>query len=83
MRGRDILTWYHRFNPAVTLGLVITGNLPWFRGLVLLPAQLLGAITAAGIVSGIIPGDINTTQTTLANEMSSAQGVFLEMVCLC
>ncbi|KAK6442642.1 Aquaporin-1 [Oleoguttula sp. CCFEE 5521] len=56
-----------------------TGNLPWFRGLMLLSAQLLGAITAAGSVQVIIPGNINTTQTTLANAVSPAQGLFLEI----
>lgn len=67
------------FNPAVTLGMVITGTLPAIRGLLLLPAQLLGAICAAAVVSCIIPGDIRTVETTLAPEMSSAQGVFFEM----
>ncbi|KAJ3533334.1 hypothetical protein NM208_g8034 [Fusarium decemcellulare] len=32
------------FNPAVTLGLCISGQLPWMRALFLFPAQLLGAI---------------------------------------
>lgn len=68
------------FNPAVTLGMVITGTLPPVRGLVLLPAQILGAICAAAVVSSIIPGDIAIVQTTLAPNMSIARGLFLEMV---
>jgi aquaporin related protein len=32
------------FNPAVTLGMVITGTLPVVRGLIFLPVQLLGGI---------------------------------------
>lgn len=68
------------FNPAVTLGMVITGTLPPVRGLVLLPAQVLGAICAAAVVSSIIPGDIAIVQTTLAPNMSIARGLFLEMV---
>lgn len=68
------------FNPAVTLGMVITGTLPPMRGLVLLPAQLLGGICAAAVVSVIIPVDIALVQTTLAPNMNVAQGLFLEMV---
>lgn len=68
------------FNPAVTLGMVFTGTLPPMRGLVLFPAQVLGAMCAAAVVSAIIPGDIATVQTTLAPNMSVARGLFLEMV---
>lgn len=67
------------FNPAVTFGMVITGALPRMRGLVLFPAQIVGAICAAAVVSGIVPGDIRLVETTLSPQMSSAQGVFLEM----
>jgi aquaporin related protein len=68
------------FNPAVTLGMVITGTLPAVRGLVLFPVQILGGICAAAVVSCIIPIDIAITQTTLAPNMNVAQGLFLEMV---
>ncbi|KAM0706034.1 hypothetical protein Q7P35_007394 [Cladosporium inversicolor] len=67
------------FNPAVTLGMVITGTLPPMRGLVLFPAQILGAMSAAGVVSCIIPADIAIVQTTLAPNVNVAQGLFLEM----
>jgi aquaporin related protein len=68
------------FNPAVTLGMVITGTLPVVRGLVFLPVQILGGMCAAALVDCIIPVDIAVTQTTLAPDMSVAQGLFLEMV---
>ena len=68
------------FNPAVTLGLIVTGNLPPVRGLLLIPVQIIAAMAAAGVVSAIIPGDIQIVQTTLTPTMSVAQGVFLEMV---
>lgn len=68
------------FNPAVTLGMVITGTLPPWRGLVLFPTQILGATCAAAIVSVIIPVDIAVVQTTLAPDMTIPQGLFLEMV---
>ncbi|KAK6431549.1 hypothetical protein LTR95_012287 [Oleoguttula sp. CCFEE 5521] len=67
------------FNPAVTLGLVVTGNLPPVRGLVLFPVQVISAMCAAAVVKGIVPGDIAITQTTLNPAMTVAQGFFLEM----
>ena len=69
------------FNPAITLGLVLTGNLTPLRGLIFLPTQLLAAISAAAVVSVIIPVDIKLVETTLAPNMNVAQGLFLEMVC--
>jgi aquaporin related protein len=68
------------FNPAITLGMVLAGALPPLRGLILFPAQLLGAICAAAVVSCIAPIDIDMVQTKLAPDTSVAQGVFLEMV---
>ncbi|KAK4901935.1 hypothetical protein LTR49_027150 [Elasticomyces elasticus] len=67
------------FNPAVTLGLIVTGNIPFVRGLLLFPVQLIASMVAAGIVSAFIPGSIQTVQTTLTPTMSVAQGVFFEM----
>jgi len=67
------------FNPAVTLGLVLSGAVPAFRGLVLLPAQIIAAMCAAGLVSCMFPGNIATVNTTLSPQTSIAQGVFIEM----
>jgi aquaporin related protein len=66
-------------NQSVTLGMVAAGQLPWFRGLILFPAQILGGIVAAALVSCMLPGDIGTTRTVLAAGMSHAQGLFFEM----
>ncbi|KAK3697360.1 hypothetical protein LTR37_017505 [Vermiconidia calcicola] len=66
-------------DPAVTLGLVVTGNMPPVRGLCLFPAQILGGIIAAALAACMIPGDIAIVQTTLAPRVSIAQGCFLEM----
>ena len=68
------------FNPAVTVGLVLTGNLPWIRGVIFLPVQLLSGICAAAVASCIVPGDIAGVQTTLADGVSVVQGLFIEMV---
>lgn len=68
------------FNPAVTLGLVMTGQLPWIRGVIFFPVQLLGGVCAAAVANAIIPGDIAVTQTTLGNGVSVVQGLFSEML---
>ena len=60
------------------IGLVITGNLPWFRSLLLLPAQLLGGIVAAALVRCILLGPL-AVLTMLSNSTSITQGVFIEM----
>lgn len=58
--------------------MVITGNLPWFRGLLLLPSQLLGGIVAAALVKCMFPTPL-AVNTTLANGTTATQGVFIEM----
>ncbi|KAF7846318.1 hypothetical protein BT93_L4625 [Corymbia citriodora subsp. variegata] len=71
------------FNPAVTLGLCLGGALPWLRGAMLFPAQILGGIVAAALVSCMIPGDISVVRTELNASVSIAQGVFIEMFLTC
>lgn len=66
------------FNPAVTLGMVITGTLPALRGALLFPAQMLGGMVAAALVRCMFPGT-PAFNTTLTNGTSIAQGVFIEM----
>lgn len=66
------------FNPAVTLGLVIAGGLPWMRGLLLFPVQILAGICAAALVSCMFPGPMPVA-TTLSHGTSVAQGLFIEM----
>ena len=56
----------------------ITGSLPWIRGLLLLPCQLLGGIVAAALVKAMFPGPL-LVETILANGTTKAQGVFIEM----
>lgn len=67
----------------MTLSLVITRELPWLRGLVLLPAQLLGAMLAAWLASTLLPGDIASVNTGLARGISSLQGLFIEALLTC
>ena len=66
------------FNPAVTLGLYLIGTLTWYRSLVLVLMQFIGAISAAGITQVIVPGGINV-RTRL--NCTVAQGFLIEMIC--
>ncbi|KAL2206420.1 aquaporin-like protein [Sarocladium strictum] len=68
------------FNPAVTLGLCLSGAVPWIRGMAfLVPAQLLASMCAGGLVDAMFPIGVESANTVLNPETSLAQGVFLEM----
>ncbi|KAI1779591.1 aquaporin-like protein, partial [Hypoxylon cercidicola] len=67
------------FNPAVTLGLCMSGRLPWARAPFLIPAQLTACMCAGAVVRVMFPGDVAALNTTLAPGMNLAQGVFAEM----
>ncbi|RGP73336.1 hypothetical protein FSPOR_2295 [Fusarium sporotrichioides] len=66
------------FNPAVTLGLVLVGAVTPAHALLIIPSQLVAAITAAGITYALLPGPLLVTNA-LGNGTSVAQGVFIEM----
>ncbi|KAL2257679.1 hypothetical protein VTK26DRAFT_9313 [Humicola hyalothermophila] len=66
------------FNPVVTLALFLVGGLGAIRSLVVVVAQLLGGIAAAGVVSALFPGPMNV-DTTLGGGTSTVQGLFIEM----
>jgi len=71
------------FNPAVTLGMCLAGQLSWARAAFLFPTQILAGMVAAALVSCMFPGDIRTVNTTLSPGTSIAQGVFIEMFLTC
>ena len=66
------------FNPAVTLGLCLVGAVPVIRGILVVPAQLAGAIASAAVVRFIFPGPLAVT-TSLNGGTSMVQGLFIEM----
>ncbi len=76
--GQDRSRYWREFAHTyqVTLGLCLAGAVPWFRGLCLLPAQLLAGIVAAGLASCMFPGPIALWQTRLGAQTSIAQGIF-------
>lgn len=67
------------FNPAVTLGLCLAGQLPWLRAALFLPAQLLASLCAGGVVAAMFPVDIGAANSVLGGGTSVAQGLFMEM----
>ncbi|KAK0625925.1 aquaporin-like protein [Immersiella caudata] len=66
------------FNPVVTLALFLVGGLSAVRSAVVVAAQLLAGICAAGVVSGLYPGDM-AVDTGLGAGTSTAQGLFIEV----
>lgn len=54
------------FNPAVTLGVWLSGKLPWRQSLAYVIAQLIGGLLAALAVRVVIPASISPTLGTPA-----------------
>jgi aquaporin related protein len=67
------------FNPAVTLGLLLTKSISSIRAGLLLTAQITGSIFASFLVSVLFPTNFNV-RTTLGEGTSLAQGVFIETI---
>jgi Major intrinsic protein len=61
------------FNPAVTVALVLIGACPPLRAAHVIVAQILGGITAAGLIQGLTPGPL-AVATGLGPDVSIAQG---------
>jgi aquaporin related protein len=62
----------------VTIALALVGALGFIKALLLIVAQLLGAIIAAAIVSGLFPGPL-AVNTILSRDTSVTRGLFIEM----
>ena len=56
----------------------LVGGLPPVRTIVVIIAQFLGGLAAAGVVSALFPGPM-TVATTLGGGANTAQGLFIEM----
>ncbi|KAI0539522.1 aquaporin [Xylaria digitata] len=66
------------FNPAVTIGMMVVGAVPYFRGVLVILSQFAGGIAASAAVLGILPGDLKVS-TTLGGGASVVQGLFIEI----
>jgi len=67
------------FNPAVTIAMVMVKAISVVRAILLIGAQLVGAIFSSFIVSVLFPTTFNV-RTTLSPDTSLARGVFIEAV---
>jgi len=71
-------------NPAVTIGLWVAGKIPSARAVVLIIAQLLGAVAAAYLVRFLFPGPAFDAGTggvpALNSQIASGKGIVLEAV---
>jgi len=66
------------FNPAVSIGMMVVGALPYTRGALVIVAQILGGIAASAVISALLPGDLNV-RTSLGGGTSVVRGLFIEM----
>lgn len=62
------------FNPAITFAMAVDGDLAWKRGACIAVSQFLGGMTAAGLVSGLFPGDLKA-ETVLGSGTSIVRGL--------
>ncbi len=67
-----------KFDFQVTLTLCLVGAVPATRGVVVVIAQILGGIAAAGAVSATLPGPM-AVNVRLGGHCSITQGLFIEM----
>ncbi|KAI5950724.1 AQY1 [Candida jiufengensis] len=64
-------------NPAVTLTLILAQAVPPIRGVIMMIAQMIAGMAAAGAASAMTPGEIAFTNG-LGGDASRSRGVFLE-----
>lgn len=63
----------------MTVALALVGAINWLKAALLIIAQILAGITAAGIVSALLPGPL-AVRTTLSPATSITRGLFIEML---
>jgi aquaporin rerated protein, other eukaryote len=67
----------------VTLGLCLASQLPWIRGIIFIPVQLVASLCAGGLVSAMFPVSIAEANIVLGGGTSISQGLFMEMFFTC
>ncbi|KAL5115054.1 Aquaporin-1 [Pleosporales sp. CAS-2024a] len=66
-----------KFNPVVTMALLITRKINWQHAVHTIISQMIAGMAAAGFVAALFPGPLSIA-TTLDPSMSIARGLFLE-----
>ncbi|KKY29501.1 putative aquaporin [Diaporthe ampelina] len=78
----NVWIWYRvsggMFNPSVAFGLWLSGAFNWVRLVCVIPAQFLGGITAAGLVSAILPGPLQA-ESSVSDGVSTGGGFLMEV----
>ncbi|KAH8780138.1 aquaporin-like protein [Diaporthe sp. PMI_573] len=78
----NVWIWYRvsggMFNPSIAFGLWLSGAFNWVRLICVIPAQLLGGITAAGLVAGILPGPLQA-ENSIGEGVSTGGGFLMEV----
>lgn len=64
-------------NPAVTLTLILARAVPPIRGALMMIAQMVAGMAAAGAASAMTPGEI-AFANSLGGGCSRSRGVFIE-----
>ena len=73
----------NHINPAVTLGLAVTGKFPWSRVPAYVAAQVVGAIVGAAAIIGVLgtkARDVGLGVATYSGDVSAGQAFFAEFV---
>ena len=72
------------FNPAITLGFVVTRRIETGIAVAYWVAQFLGAVVAAAILRGVVPGPaadaVNLGAPALGHHTSAGQGLGIEII---
>lgn len=61
------------------MGLRLASQLPWIRGILFIPVQLVASLYAGGLGSAMFPVSIAEANTILGGGMITPQGLFMEM----
>lgn len=71
-------------NPAVTLGMLVIGEISILKGLLYIVVQLAGAIAGAALIRVALPREMQESQsigvTQINSEIDDAQGVLIEVI---
>jgi glycerol uptake facilitator protein len=73
----------NHINPAVTLGLAVTGKFPWSRVPAYIAAQAVGAVVGAAAIIGVLgtaARDAGLGVATYSGDVSAVQAFFAEFV---
>jgi glycerol uptake facilitator protein len=73
----------NHINPAITLGLAVTGKFPWPRVPAYLAAQIVGAVAGAGAILGVLGPKASAVGLGVANysgDVGVGQAFFAELV---